>query len=75
VQAGGEGLVIRGSSLKSALVPTFLQRLASESTLKGTEFGLLQIQREDPDTHFVDFTVYTGTEPPAPSTLLAGVVP
>lgn len=64
VQAGGEGLVIRGSALKAALVPTFLQKLSDESTLKGTSFGLLKIQRKEPDTHFVDFTVYTGTKPP-----------
>jgi len=64
VQAGGEGLVIRGRSLQAALVPTFLQRLSSEDALKGTEFGLLQIQREKPSARFVDFTVYTGTEPP-----------
>jgi len=73
VQAGGEGLVIRGSSLKSALVPAFLQQLSSESALKGTEFGLLQIQREDPDARFVNFTVYTGTETPQDSTLVAEV--
>ncbi len=69
VQAGGENLVIRGKSLRAALVPTFLQQLSSESTLSGTEFGLLQIQREKPDTRFVDFTVYTGTQPPQPRTL------
>jgi len=70
VQAGGEGLVIRGGSLEPALVPAFLEKLSSESALRGTEFGLLQIQREDPRTHYVNFTVYTGSEPPAPSSLL-----
>jgi len=69
VQAGGEGLVIHGSSLKAALVPTFLQQLSSEKALSGTKFGLLQIQREKPGAHFVDFTVYTGTEPPQTETL------
>jgi len=69
VQAGGEGLVIRGRSLQAALVPVFLQQLSSESALSGTEFGLLQIQREKPDTRFVDFTVYTGTQPPQTTTL------
>jgi len=69
VQAGGEGLVIRGRSLQAALVPIFLQQLSSESALSGTEFGLLQIQREKPDARFVDFTVYTGTEPPQSRTL------
>ncbi|HHI92865.1 MAG TPA: hypothetical protein ENK04_05010 [Gammaproteobacteria bacterium] len=64
VQAGGEGLVIRGRSLQAALVPTFLQQLSSERALSGTEFGLLQIQRKEPDARFVDFVVYTGTEPP-----------
>ncbi|MCF6338387.1 MAG: PilN domain-containing protein [Gammaproteobacteria bacterium] len=69
VQAGGEGLVIRGRSLQAALVPTFLQQLSNENALSGTEFGLLQIQREKPDTRFVDFTVYTGTQPPQTTTL------
>lgn len=64
VQAGGEGLVIRGSSLQPALIPTFLQQLSSEDALRGTEFGLLQIQREKPGAHYVDFTVYTGDEQP-----------
>lgn len=64
VQAGGEGLVIRGSSLQPALVPTFLQQLSSEDALRGTEFGLLQIQREDADAGYVDFTVFTGAEAP-----------
>jgi Tfp pilus assembly protein PilN len=70
VQAGGEGLVIRGGALKPALVPTFLQQLSGEDALRGTEFGLLQIQREESDTRFVDFTVYTGDEAPKPSRLV-----
>jgi len=70
VQAGGEGLVIRGRSLKPELVPTFLQQLSTEKALKGTEFGLLQIQRETVDARFVGFTVYTGTVAPAASRLL-----
>jgi Tfp pilus assembly protein PilN len=70
VQAGGEGLVIRGSSLKPELVPTFLRQLSSENTLAGTRFGLLQIQRESADARFVDFTVTTGTEQPEASSLL-----
>lgn len=69
VQAGGEGLVIRGSALKPSLVPTFLQQLSGESALAGTQFGLLQIQREKPNSGHVDFTVYTGTEPPKQSKL------
>lgn len=64
VQAGGEGLVIRGSSLQPSLIPTFLQRLSGESALSGTEFGLLQIQRDKVGAQHVDFTIYTGTEPP-----------
>ncbi len=70
VQAGGENLVIRGRSLQAALVPTFLQQLSNESALSGTEFGLLHIQREKPNTRFVDFTVYTGTQPPQTGTLM-----
>ena len=70
VQAGGEGLIIRGSSLKPELVPTFLDHLSTENTLMGTQFGLLQIQRETPDASFVDFTVTTSTEPPDASSLL-----
>jgi Tfp pilus assembly protein PilN len=66
VQAGGEGLVIRGSALKPDLVPVFLQQLSNEKALAGTQFGLLQIQREKPDSRYVDFTVYTGAEPPQP---------
>jgi len=69
VRAGGEKLVIRGRSLQAALIPTFLQQLSRESVLSGTEFGLLQIQREKPSMRFVDFTVYTGTEPPQANTL------
>jgi len=64
VQDGGDGLVIRGSALEPALVPAFLQRLAGESTLAGTRFGLLQIEREEPRTRQVDFVLYTGSEPP-----------
>lgn len=70
VQAGGEGLVIRGSSLRPELVPTFLEQLATESTLLGTQFGLLQIQRSNGDARFVDFTVTTGTETPEASRLM-----
>lgn len=66
VQAGGEGLVLRGSSLQPALIPTFLQQLSTEPALAGTHFGLLQIQREQTERRHVDFTVYTGSEPPAP---------
>jgi len=69
VRAGGEDLVVRGRSLQAALVPKFLQQLSNESALSGTEFGLLQIQREKPDARFVDFTVYTGTQPPQTVTL------
>jgi len=70
VQAGGEGLVIRGGSLKPELVPAFLDQLSTENTVVGTQFGLLQIQRETADASFVDFTVTTNTEPPEPSSLL-----
>lgn len=70
VQAGGEGLVIRGSSLKPDLVPAFLEQLSSESTLAGTQFSLLQIQRETTDAHYVDFTVTTSAQPPEASSLL-----
>lgn len=70
VQAGGDGLVIRGSSLKPGLVPIFLEQLSTEKTLMGTQFALLQIQRETADTGFVDFTVTTSTEPPEASSLL-----
>ena len=69
VQAGGEGLVMRGRSLKPALIPIFLQQLSTESALSGTQFGLLEIQRKTPNASTVDFTVYTGTEPPQTSTL------
>ena len=64
VQAGGEALVIRGGALRPALVPDFLQGLAGEATLAGTHFGLLQIEREDSARRQVDFTLYTGSEPP-----------
>ncbi len=67
VQAGGEGLVIRGRALQPALVASFLQRLTKEATLAGTHFGLLQIEREDAATRQVDFTLYTGSEPPPES--------
>lgn len=63
VQGGGAGLVIRGSASAPELVPSFVQKLSSETTLAGTRFGMLQIQREDKKSS-VDFTLYTGTEPP-----------
>ncbi len=69
VAAGGEGLVIRGSALKPALIPAFLQQLSTEPTLTGTRFGLLQILREEADDRSVDFTVYTGSESPPESAL------
>ena len=72
VAAGGEGLVLRGSAFKPALIPAFLQQLSTEPTLTGTRFGLLQILREDVKDRIVDFTVYTGTEPPPEPTLGAG---
>jgi hypothetical protein len=64
VQSGGKGLVIRGSALRPALVPVFLEQLSTEPTLAGTRFGLLQIQREEKRRRWVDFTVYTGVEAP-----------
>lgn len=64
VQAGGEGLVIRGNALAPASVPVFIEQLAKESALKGTRFSAMQIQREQPDSGYVGFTVYTGTEVP-----------
>jgi hypothetical protein len=64
VQAGGEGLVIRGNSLRPELVPAFLQQLSSEKTLNGTAFRQLQIQRQEDNAGYVNFTVYTGTEVP-----------
>lgn len=63
LQGGGEGLMIRGSAQKPELVPSFVERLAAETMLAGTRFGLLQMQREDRNNG-VDFTLYTGTEPP-----------
>lgn len=63
VQNGGAGLVIRGSALQPELVPSFVQKLAAETTLSGTRFGLLQMQREE-KKNSVDFTLYTGSELP-----------
>ncbi len=67
VQAGGEELVIRGRALQPALVASFLQRLKEETTLAGTHFGLLRIERENAASRQVDFTLYTGNEPPPES--------
>ncbi len=64
VQAGGQNLIIRGSALKPALVPLFLEQLSAEATLSGTHFGLLQIERQKSDEKYIHFTVYTGTDAP-----------
>ena len=64
VQAGGEGLMIRGSALEAELIPTFLEQLSREEALRGTEFGLLQISREQTAAGYVDFTVFTGDVAP-----------
>ncbi len=64
IARGGEDLVLRGHAHQPALVAEFLRRLSAEQSLHGTHFGLLQIQRGEPRAAQVDFTLYTGDEPP-----------
>lgn len=60
VMQGGQSIQIRGSSVEPELVPLFLQGLAQESQLSGTQFSVLQMLREEVNYQWIDFVLSTG---------------
>lgn len=60
VAQGGQSVQIRGSSVEPDLVPQFLQGLSKEAQLSGTQFGVLQMLREDEEMQWIDFVLSTG---------------
>lgn len=59
IGAGGAELVLRGSALKEAYVPAYLQALAHEPAYQGREFETLRIERAEAARHRLDFTLVT----------------
>ena len=54
---GGQHMLIKGGALSAELVPLFLQGLAEEPSLAGTEFTVLQLAREDANRAWIEFVL------------------
>ena len=64
ITGGGEEMSLQGRSTDPALIPRYVQKLASEDTLNGTEFEIFQIlrpQAEDKkrNANYVEFLIKT----------------
>lgn len=59
VAAGGAQLELRGSTLRPALVPRYLRRLAQEPPFKGMVFQTFEMTRPKKHRHQVDFLLRT----------------
>ena len=62
VGAGGEQLLLEGSSTRAADVPLYLQRLKEQDIFAGREFEHLQLSRSDQNSPSIDFLLQTTVE-------------
>lgn len=53
----GKHMLIQGGSLSADLLPVFLQGLSEEPALKGLEFTVLQMAREEPSRAWIEFAL------------------
>jgi hypothetical protein len=60
----GSSMFISGGALSPDLLPMFIQQLANEPALTGTQFNSLQILREEPQHSWIDFKLYAGEVEP-----------
>ena len=59
IGAGGEQLLLEGSSTRAADVPLYLQRLKEQDVFAGREFEHLQLSRSDREAQTIDFLLQT----------------
>lgn len=53
----GKHMLVQGGSLSAELLPTFLQGLSEEPALKGLEFTVLQMARDEPNRAWIEFVL------------------
>jgi len=65
ISAGGEQLLLEGSSTHAADVPLYLQRLHEQKVFAGREFEHLQLSRAETNAPIIDFLLQStlGDEP------------
>jgi len=59
IGAGGDQLLLEGSSTRAADVPLYLQRLNEQEVFTGREFEHLQLARAEKDLPVIDFLLQT----------------
>jgi len=59
IGAGGDQLLLEGSSTRAADVPLYLQRLNEQEVFTGREFEHLQLARAEKDLAIIDFLLQT----------------
>lgn len=67
IQGGGDAIGLQGRALKAALLPGYLNGLASEAVLRGKSFGRLEMVEPKPDDAAVAPAVPASPTPPAPT--------
>jgi hypothetical protein len=60
--AGGDQLLLEGSSTRAADVPLYLQRLTEQEVFAGREFEHLQLTRPEKNIPIIDFLLQTTLE-------------
>lgn len=62
LSAGGDQLLLEGSSTRAADIPLYLQRLTEQEIFAGREFERLQLNRDEKAGTIVDFLLQTTRE-------------
>ena len=62
LSAGGDRLLLEGSSTRAADVPLYLQRLSGQAVFAGRVFDHLQLNREESNPSIIDFLLQTTRE-------------
>jgi Tfp pilus assembly protein PilN len=62
LSAGGDQLLLEGSTTRAADVPLYLQRLTGQPVYAGREFEHLQLNRSENGSQFIDFLLQTTQE-------------
>lgn len=57
IASGGSDLALQGSTLKSSLLPKYLQRLSDEKAFSGTEFESLLMDRDEKKKDWLNFSL------------------
>ena len=59
LREGGRSITIQGSSMRSELIPEYIDSLAKSATFSGKQFSVFQMSSPDSNTETYDFELHT----------------